>query len=56
MIFDGHEELTEPGNWEKLRKELKPEEEKIVSKISDDEPINDSVKPIFTRLVPDPWS
>lgn len=48
IISDDYEELADPGDWEKLREELKPE--------SDDQTVSYSVKPNFTRSVPDPWS
>jgi hypothetical protein len=48
IISDDYEELTDPGDWEKLRKEFKTE--------SNDQLVKDLVKPSFTRSVPDPWS
>lgn len=47
IISEDYEELNDPGDWEKLREELKTE--------SSDRLVTYSVKPSITRSVPDPW-
>ncbi|MEG3436345.1 ATPase, T2SS/T4P/T4SS family [Pannus brasiliensis CCIBt3594] len=50
-----YEELTDPGDWEQLRKEIDPARDTIVSANSiDDDPSTWEVDSSF-RSVPDPW-
>ncbi|PSF39349.1 hypothetical protein C7H19_00745 [Aphanothece hegewaldii CCALA 016] len=56
IISEPYEELTDPGDWEKLRDQLHPAQETIIFDICEDEPVNHPVKSSLISSVPDPWS
>lgn len=45
IVTDSYEELTDPGDWKKLKEDLEPQQKKIAEQSS---------RPM--RSVPDPWS